>query len=245
MQINTQPTEGMDRTDEGFVLDYVGLWSTIQGEGPLVGMPATFVRLAGCTLLCPYCDTNYTTGRKKEHYNQLVQKCCDLPARLVVITGGEPFRQPIFKFIRGLIDNRFKVQIETNGTVLHQAFSTEERLAMRRLIVEQKLHIVCSPKTPKVHPVLAHYVTAVKYIGKSGSICSEDGLPLKSLEHPAEGKPARPKSFPMVTKDQIYLQPLDEQDEVLNKRNIQACVDSCLKYGWRMSLQVHKILGLP
>ena len=40
--------------------DVHSIFPTIQGEGPFVGQPAIFIRLAGCNLQCPACDTDYT-----------------------------------------------------------------------------------------------------------------------------------------------------------------------------------------
>jgi len=42
-----------------FNLVHDGIFQTIQGEGDLVGIPMVFVRLAGCSVGCDNCDTNY------------------------------------------------------------------------------------------------------------------------------------------------------------------------------------------
>lgn len=49
LSLNIQPSETL--TGDGSVLEVVNIWRTIQGEGPLVGTPAVFVRLAGFVLL--------------------------------------------------------------------------------------------------------------------------------------------------------------------------------------------------
>jgi 7-carboxy-7-deazaguanine synthase len=36
------------------------IFRSIQGEGPALGRPRTFVRLSGCNLHCVWCDTAYT-----------------------------------------------------------------------------------------------------------------------------------------------------------------------------------------
>ena len=41
-----------------------GIFSTIQGEGDLLGEPMVFVRLAGCPVNCIGCDTNYSVAER-------------------------------------------------------------------------------------------------------------------------------------------------------------------------------------
>jgi organic radical activating enzyme len=35
------------------------IFTSIQGEGPYIGVKQLFVRFCGCNLMCEYCDTNY------------------------------------------------------------------------------------------------------------------------------------------------------------------------------------------
>lgn len=234
--MNTQePERYCSHQDVGSTLDVVDIWPTIQGEGPYAGVPATFIRLAGCNIQCPLCDTDYTSNRKRMSVDEIVKKTS---SSLVVITGGEPFRQPIVPLIRALCYSARLVQIETNGTLLHPSIKLEDLRSFRH-----QLTIVCSPKTPKVSRDLAPFVSAVKYIVKAGEVDPEDGLPTRSLDF--SSAPARPSQFPSVHSLTVYVQPTDEQDDKKNEENVKAAVDSCMRFGYRLCLQTHKIIGLP
>lgn len=206
-------------------LDVVGIWPTIQGEGPYAGTPATFVRLAGCNLECPGCDTDYTRGRKLYNPRDLFDMVRANGNNLVVITGGEPFRQNLHPFVRLLKYYMHTVQVETNGT-----------LPPTSKLIDS---IVCSPKTPGVNPDLRRRINAWKYIIQEGKVDPDDGLPTSSLG--MKGKPARPIGRRKVD---VYVQPFDANNEFQNKLNMQAAVESCMKHGYRLSLQMHKIAHL-
>lgn len=105
---------------------------TIQGEGPSTGVPASFVRLYGCNLDCVWCDTPYTwdtKGKLGVVYERADESrsvdVVDLlpeipPARLLVITGGEPLiqRRAVYELAqRALTSGSWSaVEVETNGT---------------------------------------------------------------------------------------------------------------------------------
>mgnify|MGYP003365257189 CR=1 FL=1 len=211
------------------------VFSTIQGEGPFCGRPAVFVRLSGCNLQCPGCDTEYTQGSTRLEYehilaiirNRLTET--ESNANLIVISGGEPFRQDIAPFVDFLIENDFDVQIETNGSMAipHQLSSLAT--------------VVCSPKTAKLHPTALYRANCFKYVLKAGSVREEDGLPIQALDHRATPFIARP---PKGFKGKIYLQPMDEQDECKNLFNINAVLASAMKYNYTVQLQIHKLLNV-
>lgn len=232
MKLNSQTPE---KKDYQSTLEVHSIFSTIQGEGPFCGRPAVFVRLAGCNLQCPGCDTEYTDNRQRMRYEAILFSIkhrltvTDSNANLIVISGGEPFRQNIAPFCDFLIENDFDVQIETNGSM---------QIPME---LSQLVTVVCSPKTAKLHPSALHRANAFKYVMKAGNMREEDGLPLQALDHRATPYIARPhKSF----RGKIYLQPMDEQDVGYNSDNVQAVLESAMKHNYTVQLQIHKLLNV-
>jgi 7-carboxy-7-deazaguanine synthase len=252
--LNLQPAEKPDRGD-GSTLDVHSIFPTIQGEGPFAGRPAVFVRLAGCNLLCPGCDTDYTSRRERMSVMDITDKVVTggihlrpnlgeepldrLPRPgLVVLTGGEPFRQNVGPLIHRLIDLGFQVQVETNGGL-------NPRDSLRRHVeelemVDDNLSIVCSPKTATIHPEAMLMAEVLKYVVEYEEVCPLDGLPTSVLGQ--DIRPARPpKHFPAHL---IYVQPADSGDPAKNAANTEEAVRVCRKFGYTLSLQLHKILGL-
>ncbi len=90
------------------------IFYSIQGEGPAMGRPATFVRLAGCNLECEGCDTHLKHGEDISPETVLSR----VKAGRVVITGGEPTMQmdELCHLIDLLCRDGIEVHIETNGT---------------------------------------------------------------------------------------------------------------------------------
>lgn len=234
MKINIQPIEkqNLGVRDE---LQIHSVFYTIQGEGPFTGRPAVFVRLAGCNLQCPGCDTDYTSRRTTFTTHALVefiehQHRYSHHKPIVVITGGEPFRQNIAPLVRTLCSHHgYKVQIETNGTLFIEDMPWDS------------ITVICSPKAGKINPRLLPHIDAYKYVMAANSIDPIDGLPTLALDHTASPRVARP---PANDWHPVYLQPMDVGDEVLNKENVEACIASCMRHGYIMQLQTHKIMGL-
>jgi 7-carboxy-7-deazaguanine synthase len=230
--MNTQPPEKQVLTNVDDTLVVHSIFYTIQGEGIFAGHPAVFIRLAGCNLQCPGCDTDYlarTRMRPAEIEGRVREIAPDAHRPLVVITGGEPFRQPIGTLCAFLLFCGYTVQIETNGTLYQHLPYGHEGLT-----------IICSPKTGEVNSKLLPHIDAFKYVLRSNSICPDDGLPLRVLGHPGKKVFRAPKEHPAI----IYIQPEDEGNEGINKSNLEAVKASCLKHGHVLGLQLHKIIGV-
>lgn len=115
------------------------LYTSIQGEGPLVGEPTQFVRFGGCNMRCPFwgehtlpdgttvgaCDTPYAVypQYRKDWTafdpSELADGLAEWPKHLC-ITGGEPFMQPLpvlERFIKEVLERDYSVEFFTNGTL--------------------------------------------------------------------------------------------------------------------------------
>lgn len=238
---------------DGLQLDVQEIFATFQGEGPFVGYPSVFVRLGGCNLACDFCDTEFDSFSNiklaeiilkieelaRQNLSQkdifvrqeLAKMQIILPAKienwfnlerkrnLVVITGGEPLRQPIERLCEQLVALGFLVQIETNGTIFRN--------------LPKEVKIICSPKVSggkyhKIREDLLARIDAFKFIISAGKKEYSD---IADVGQNQSGAP-------------VYLQPMDEYDDLKNRANQGLAIELAKKYGARISLQTHKILGI-
>ena len=202
------------------------IFSTIQGEGPLSGTPAVFLRLGGCNLSCTFCDTEFESFRSMGVLNIISSikdlassKNGELTTKLVVVSGGEPMRQPIELICSILLDEGFNVQIETNGTLFRD--------------LPNEVDIVCSPKNAgngyfQIRPDLMRRISALKFL------ISKSDKNYSSVPEVGQQDYNTP----------IYIQPMDERDEIKNLENREFCVELAQRYGYKLSLQIHKILKI-
>lgn len=203
------------------------IFYTLQGEGVNTGLPAMFLRFAGCNLwsgreqdrgsaICRFCDTDFVGtdgagGGKFDSAESLAGKVLEVwpqdvdTNRFVVCTGGEPLLQLDDELISALHALRFRVAIETNGT---QA-------------VPGGVDWVCvSPKA-------------------GAPIVVKRGDELK-LVFPQPG--AEPGRFENLAFAHFTLQPMDGPDRT---RNTELAVAFCeARPQWRLSLQTHKLIGI-
>lgn len=114
------------------------IFTSIQGEGTFQGHPANFIRLVGCNLNCPWCDTKniqkITPMTEMLTSKQIVSRI-DARIPLTVITGGEPTLHNLKELSEELHSLGAIVAIETNGTrAIPEAWNID--------------WITCSPKPP-------------------------------------------------------------------------------------------------
>lgn len=190
----------------GDVLSIQSIFSTIQGEGPYAGVPAIFLRLAGCNLRCTFCDTDFESKATEMTKFDVIRKIRNLsmerntfPTKLVVITGGEPLLQNLIPLIYELTHlEAFEVQIETAGSVWLPGLET--------FVKSEDVTIVCSPKTGKVAEEIEEYCFNWKYLIQEGAVSEKDGLPNKSTQVP--GKELELFRPPRAN-DIVWLQPCE------------------------------------
>lgn len=209
---------------DGAVLDVQSVFATLQGEAVYAGWPAVFIRLGGCNLACAFCDTEFESFKAMavaDIVRQVVQLATHNSQRLrhlVVITGGEPFLQPIAKLCEMLIVAGFKVQIETNGTLYRE--------------IPSEVDIICSPKNNgkgyfPIRPDMRARVSAFKFI-----------ISAHRNDYSDIGDVGQGRDIP------VYVQPMDEYDEVKNRANLEHATQLAMANGYRLSLQMHKIAGI-
>ncbi|MCH8270561.1 MAG: 7-carboxy-7-deazaguanine synthase QueE [Planctomycetes bacterium] len=103
-------------------------FSSIQGEGKLVGTPSFFIRVSGCNLRCTWCDTPYASWSpegQQRSVSSLIDEAVASGLKHIVLTGGEPMIfDPITPLCNSLHKRGLHVTIETAGTV-HRAVACD------------------------------------------------------------------------------------------------------------------------
>jgi len=102
----------------GGLLRVVEHFHSIQGEGVHMGLSAVFLRLAGCSVGCPWCDTKESWpahGHPLVPVERLVDTVRQARPALVVITGGEPLQQDLTSLCQALAPLAIPRHLETSG----------------------------------------------------------------------------------------------------------------------------------
>jgi 7-carboxy-7-deazaguanine synthase (Cx14CxxC type) len=203
---------------------------TLQGEGANTGRPAVFCRFAGCNLwsgreedrdgaICNFCDTDFvgTDGDGGGRF-ETAADLAQAARRTWPFDGENPF-SPFVVFTGGepLLQMDEALIDAFHGAGFEVAVETNGTLAAPRGID----WICVSPKA------------GAEFIQRQGN-------ELK-LVFPQAG--AEPDGFEGLAFDHFFLQPMDGEER---ERNTELARDYCLDHPpWRLSLQTHKILGIP
>ena len=215
------------------------VFESLQGEGSFTGVPSIFVRLQGCPVGCPWCDTKHTwhiSLDKESSSNEVMSQNYESEewfsssteglfslfseqaylAKHIVLTGGEPCMYDLTEFTTIAHQRGYSTQIETSGTF--------------EILTSKDTWVTVSPKVNmpggfKMRPdalsranEIKHPVAMQKHIDELDSI-------IESMDRLA---------LPL-----IYLQPISQQ-----KRATDLAVKTCIQRNWRLSLQMHKFIGL-
>jgi len=95
------------------------MFYTLQGEGYHQGKAAYFIRLAGCDVGCVWCDVKESWDASKHpvfSVEEIVSNALAHPARLAIITGGEPLLYNLDALTTALKKVGFELNIETSGS---------------------------------------------------------------------------------------------------------------------------------
>jgi 7-carboxy-7-deazaguanine synthase len=109
-------------------LPVVDIFHSLQGEGKLAGVPSVFVRLAGCPVGCPWCDTK--SAWSMHNYPRLaiddiVEQVTAYNCPYVVVTGGEPLiHRAVGTLIGAFRRDGLHVTLETAG-IIYRKFACQ------------------------------------------------------------------------------------------------------------------------
>ena len=216
------------------------VFQSIQGEGYFCGTSCVFIRLQGCNVGCPWCDTKHTwhkRSKNKVSFKELITKKEDsesfaqvtsdeilayiknnYESKHVVITGGEPCIYNLEELTSQIIDLDYQVQIETSGCFNIYA-NSKSWLTLSPKIENLAGFTITNDAIEKANE-LKFIIAKQRDINVVKSFLTTNKENLKSLE-------------------QIYLQPLSQKSHAT-----KIALDACIKNNWRLSLQMHKYLNI-
>jgi len=96
----------------------VETFHSLQGEGYWAGVSAFFIRLGGCDVHCPWCDTKHSwnpQNHPQQSVEELARSAKAVSPAIVVITGGEPLMHDLLPLTTALKSLGLQVHLETSG----------------------------------------------------------------------------------------------------------------------------------
>lgn len=228
------------------------VFSSIQGEGPLVGSLAIFIRFAGCNLKCKFCDTNHEPFEEFTH-DELLSKVKALLTKMgyspettgfkvkselqVILTGGEPLLQVTKKLVEVLADLGLLVCVETNGS--DEILNGDRRETVLNLL-NKCAEVVVSPKVRRTSKNILERASCLKVLCPVESVAGLDEKAIRDMVRQVGRLTDR--VFQPVTPGLITHQSF--------KEHFESAIHLAMKWGiqydedWRVIPQVHKFLDL-
>lgn len=207
------------------------IYYTLQGEGAQTGRPAVFVRFAGCNLwsgrekdranaVCNFCDTEFvgTDGPNGGKFKTAAELARAVRAKW---PGETPPMKPYVVCTGG--EPLLQLDAEAIDALHEEGFEVGVE-TNGTLPVPHGVDWICvSPKA-------------------SAPLVQNVGDELK-LVYPQVEAEAQPERFEDLAFEHFFLQPMDCESR---DANTQAAIRYCLEHPrWKLSLQTHKIIGLP
>lgn len=206
------------------------IFYTLQGEGANAGRPAVFCRFAGC---------NLWTGHERDRADAVCQFCdtdfvgTDGPGGGKFTTADDLARAVAAAWPQGASRKAQRLVICTGGEPLLQL---DERAVIA--LHAQGFKIAVETNGTLAAPPGMDWICVSPKAGAPLTLTAGDEL---KLVFPQEG--AEPERFRAFSFQHFFLQPMDGPEA---NRNTALAVEYCLRHPeWRLSLQTHKMLGIP
>jgi 7-carboxy-7-deazaguanine synthase len=206
---------------------------SINGEGPLAGQLAIFIRFAGCNLNCSYCDTSWANqidaSYKLMTSDEIYEYIKFMGIRNVTLTGGEPLLQEGIMELLELLgkDKELYIEIETNGSVLLNKF----------VDLENPPSFTMDYKLPSSGMEALMALENFEYLSSKDTVKFVSG----SMEDLEKAKQII-ENYSLINKTRVYLSPVFgkiQLDEI-----VEFMIDNRLN-GINLQVQLHKIIWDP
>lgn len=206
---------------------------SINGEGPLAGELAIFIRLQSCNLQCSYCDTTWAncqdTPCEMMTEQDLYEYILSTGIHNVTLTGGEPLLNREIEMLLNLLgqDENLKLEIETNGSIDLLPFTQLKRRPV--FTMDYKL----ASSGMESHMLLSNF----NHLKKSDSV----KFVLGNIED-LERARALIEAHELLSKCQVFF------STVFGKLSSDEVVTYMKKHkmnGVKLQLQMHKIIWDP
>lgn len=205
------------------------IYYTLQGEGANTGRPAVFCRFSGC---------NLWTG-KERHRAKAVCRFCDTDFVGIDGPGGGKFTTPgalaraVSSQWTGDYDTATRLVVCTGGEPLLQL---DEALVLA--LHEEGFEVAVETNGTQSAPSGLDWICVSPKAG--AELVLRHGNELK-LAFPQEG--TAPEFFDNLEFEYFFIQPMDGPEQA---RNTSMAIDYCLRHPkWRLSIQTHKLIGIP
>jgi 7-carboxy-7-deazaguanine synthase len=206
------------------------IFFTLQGEGANTGRPAVFCRFAGC---------NLWTGREADRAEATCQ-FCDTDFVGVDGPGGGKFATA--ELLASAVAEKWPVNVSARARKLVVCTGGEPLLQMDDAVVAalhaRGFEIAVETNGTQQPPAHIDWICVSPKVGAPLVLTS--GNELKLVYPQAGGEPER---FEALDFEQFFLQPMDGPER---ERNTELALAYCLSHPqWRLSIQTHKLLGIP